>query len=389
MAFHGNLSTYTGNEVTLTTCIENTQENSDSTSSNQPQRIIALVLGVIGICGNVISLVAIRRVSPNQLSANLRLVVSLCFSDMLTSIGVIVYIFIEHDITNSVSQIQMEEEERVCLSISLRCFRMFTHIISLFNLGGLALDHYCALVKPLEYPQVMSRTRANIMILVFWIISLLLGFSNFAMPIFIPSYCRGNLKTMSYCEIIYCSQFDSEYIVFFMTFLSLLAMLVVYISIYYKLKYSVIDQDGYHNQRRNRRGLITTILIMTTFLCCWLPYCLFEIILTFKIRYSNDLHFWLRNFKLIHTLDFYLYDLLLLNAIADPLIYAKRMTEVRTGYRFLRQRLLDCRRNQNSSGQDFACKHRLIMKDSKVNGHYFLRSLSTTNGTTSVAIAKV
>ncbi len=389
MSFMENITTsYTEPSMTQTPCVESDHDNSDPTSTNQPQRIIALILGIIGIFGNLISLVAIRRVSPNQLSANLRLVVSLCFSDMLTSIGVIVYIFIEHDITNSVGQIQMGEEERVCLSISLRCFRMFTHIISLFNLGGLALDHYCALVKPLEYPQMMNRTRANIMILVFWIISALLGFSNFALPVLIPSYCHGNLDTMSYCEIIYCSQFDSEYIVFFMTFLSLLAMLVVYTSIYYKLKYSVMDQDGYHNQRRNRRGLITTILIVTTFMFCWLPYCLFELILTFRIRYSHDLHFWLRNFKLIHTLDFYLYDLLLLNSIFDPLIYAKRMTEVRTGYRFLRQRLLDCRRHQNNSGQDFACKQ-LILKDSRVNGNYFHRSISTTNGNTSVAITKV
>ena len=351
--------------------VENVHTNSstcdtskDDVYSTKPQQIIAIALGILGIFGNVVSLFAIIKLGSNSLTANLRLVISLCMSDILTSIGVIIYICIEHNISDAESE-DISENSTMCLSVGLRCFRMFAHIISLFNLCGLAFDNYSSLVKPLQYAATTFNNKATCIILLFWIIAFILGFSKFLLPIALPSYCKKKTE-IEFCERIYCSQFDSEYVVFVLTFLCLFGMLGIYIVIFIKLQRPVLNHKMYRQQRRNRRGVLTTILILVTFMICWLPYCIFEIAMTLRIRSSSDLSFMINDFRVIRTVDFYLYDLLLLNSIFDPLIYAKRLTEVRTGYRFLRKFLLQCSQNKDTFG-DGLVSTSLLLRENNAN----------------------
>ena len=349
----------------------------DDVYPNKPQQIIAIILGMLGICGNIISLLAIIKIGITSLTGNLRLVISLCVSDILTSIGVIIYICLEHNIGGT--QPMGLTKNNMCLSVAIRCFRMFTHIISLFNLCGLALDNYSSLVKPLQYPANPIKNKATCIISLFWIIAFTLGFSKFLLPVALPSYCQRKME-IEFCERVYCSQYDSEYIVFVLTFVTLFGMLGIYILIFIRLQRPILNHEMYRNRRRNRRGVVTTILIVVTFMICWLPYCIFEIVMTLRIRYSNDLSFMIENFRMIQTADFYLYDLLLLNSILDPLIYAKRLTEVRTGYRFLRKFLLECSQNNEMFG-DGLVSTSLLLRENNTN-HSNAQSRKASQSTT-------
>ena len=85
--------------------------------------------------------------------------------------------------------------------------------------------------------------------------------------------------------------------------------------------------------KKNKKGLVTTIIILVIFIFCWMPYCLFEIVMILSIQHSKNFIKMLKYSKLMSKLDFYLFDILLLNSILDAVIYSLRMREVQQGYR--------------------------------------------------------
>ncbi len=266
---------------------------------------------------------------------------SLCAGDILVSTGVLTYL--AHQ--GSSSRLALEHSPTsYCVIIILRCVRMTSHIIALLNLLGLAIDHYIGIVMPLQYPNLMNRGRANILIITCWITACILGFSKFYVPFPLFSYCNPD-KMSNYCETVFCSPFNGEYIVFIMAVLCFIAMAFCYAKIYQALKKCQSNQSQITIcVKKNHRGLITTTLIVIIFLLCWLPYCLFEIAMLISLQvYADDFFASLKYFKLISEIDYYLYDILLLNSILDPMVYAMRMKEIQKGYKQLTK---TCRRKK-------------------------------------------
>ena len=228
----------------------------------------------------------------------------------------------------------MSHSVEVCVTWLLRALRITSHLIALLNLLALALDHYFAIVKPLDYPILMSRKRANILIVGFWILACFLGASDLYVPGPLFSYCEGSLL-VNYCErVLLCSQYNAEYLLFSTALLCFVLMSVIYASIYIQLcRYHQMQRELRNRVKQNRKGLITTIIILVIFMVCWLPYCLFEVVMIIYIRHSDDVLTSIKYFKIIYQIDFYLFDVLLLNSILDAIVYSLRMREVRQGYR--------------------------------------------------------
>ena len=253
---------------------------------------------------------------------------SLCSSDMLICVGILLYL--AHQESSGYLSSQAQE---TCVTLLLRSLRITSHLITLLNLLGLALDHYFAIVKPLDYPRLMSRKRANCLIVGFWILACFLGLSDFYIPEPLFSYCNRDLLA-NYCERVFCSKYNGEYILFAMALLCFILMSIIYVTIYVQLKKYHNMQHEIRNQvKKNKKGLVTTIIILFIFIFCWMPYCLFEIIMILSIQFSNDFLKTLKYFKLINKVDFYLFDILLLNSILDAVIYSLRMREVQQGYK--------------------------------------------------------
>ena len=293
--------------------------------ANKPEKIIAIILGIIGILANLFSLVAIMRVR-GHLTANLRLIISLCISDVMMSVAMLLFIgHAEVEIMLGFTS----GTKHTCFFVFARNFRHTANIISLLNLVGLALDHYFAIIRPLDHPLLLGRGRANAMIVAFWAIAILCGFSDFYIPFPKYSFCKPSTNL---CEAAFCNQFTGEYIVFGIALISFILMSSLYTRIYIEiLRYQVFHNQHRANVRRNRRGLITTFFIVLTFLICWLPYSLFEVIVIIDTAIHPFKY--LTYHQTTARIDFYLFDVLLLNSICDPIIYAMRMREVQYGYR--------------------------------------------------------
>ena len=101
---------------------------------------IVFVSSVVVIV-NLGTLLAISQV--NKINAYLRLVISLSISDILIGVRVLLGSLNIRPLSGSYTE--------QCLFVCLRDIKMISHLISLFNLLGLGVDHYCAIVRPMMY----------------------------------------------------------------------------------------------------------------------------------------------------------------------------------------------------------------------------------------------
>lgn len=296
----------------------------------KPEKILALIMSITSILANTGSLIAIAKIR-GTVTANMRLIISLCCADIVISISVLILIGHSESWMGKLSKMN---DYHTCISLLIRNLRSISQIVSLLNLLGLAMDHYFAIVRPLTHVTLMSKRRANIMVALFWIAAILLTMSDFYVPIGRYSFCE-NSTPVNFCEAVYhCSTWESEYILLGLGVISFLIMAFLYTRIFFKIKkYQSFQGRHAARARQNRRGLITTFIILATFAICWLPYCLFEVIINIRMSHDPDniLYYW----GLVTKYDFYLFDLLLLNCLCDPVIYAVRMREVQKVYRRL------------------------------------------------------
>ena len=330
----------------------------DNNILHHPSQILAVPLIILSLLENVTSLAAVSRHS-GKLTSNLRLILSLCVSDLLICVAILGYLVVEWRIVSVVYF--------YCPYVVLRAVLMTAKCSSLFNLICLALDHYCAIVQSLHYPTLMTKARTRKMIISLWLLSFLFGFSDFYTNI-ISSPARGqssNLTTIVanfndsfsssssssssvahqenrpqrlqsqfhyFCFKVYRSLYDPEFLIFGLTIVFAIIISFLYACIYRKIRnFQAVDNKRRNYTRGKRRGLVTTTLIIGTFLLCWLPYCLFNMIIMLLMMTNTETA--VRYLAVLNRVDYYMYDLLLLNTLCDPLIYATRMREVQNGYR--------------------------------------------------------
>ncbi len=299
---------------------------------SQPHYILALILGAIAISLNVLSILAIMR-TRRHLTAHYCYIISLALSDIL--VGTSVTLHVINHIVNPAFHVGYGPWNR---RVTARCAYMFIKAlnttslnITLLNLMGMAIDHFLAILRPLHYPTLMGRRRAFGLLASFWILAIVCGFSDFLSGY--PKYNRFKNK-FNYCEFIYLTKYQDEYPLLAIAIICLFVMTSTYVSMFLAIKrrhqninVGPVRQDV----KQNKKALCTTLLILGTFILCWLPTCLFQICLIIAVKI--DQHSVQHLIKAFIKADAYLYDLLLLNAVLDPIIYAVRMREVQYGYR--------------------------------------------------------
>ena len=298
----------------------------------QPHAIIALTLCVIAILANCLSLLATLRVRGG-LTTHYRLVISLAISDILIAVSVMLYLLNtalnprrRRDVTNPTLNVGAD-----CAFVTIKALNTTALNISLLNLMGMAIDHHIAIMRPLHYHRLMSPQRGTIMIAIFWVIAVICGFSDIISGF--TKYKQKYSRKYNYCDFVYQTVYQEEYTVFSIALLCLFAMFIIYINIFREVRCKRPPPAGhearsYHNE--NTKAIVTTLLILVSFAVCWLPSCLFQISLLIQV--SVDRQAIRPVLKAFLRADKYLYDLLLLNCILDPIIYVIRKRDVQQGY---------------------------------------------------------
>ena len=308
--------------------------------------ILALVLGFTAMCLNLSSLLAISQIR-SRINTHFRYIASLAVSDIL--IGVSLTLHIINSTFNPAPPLgRGSNDARLksrCLFAIIKALHSMGLIVSLLNLTGMAIDHYIAILKPLHHQRLMSNTRGIILIVSSWVLAFLFGFSDFfAEPDKIPLIIANH--SVNYCEAIYITRYQEEYCLFATAVITLSSMTYIYIRIYTKIRshskpgFSLNSSQSNNSKRmmaqmvlKNKRALITTLFILGTFILCWMPNCLFEVTLIAYIKLHPSSLEEMR--YLLVKVNRHLYNLLIVNSILDPIIYAIRIREIRLGYKRL------------------------------------------------------
>lgn len=312
-----------------------------SLSHMTASRLLALIIAAIGLTANVITMLAILHIR-GPMTVNRRMITSLVTGDIFVCISVIIYASSDG---NSGPNYSIENYASICLFIVAEALLMASHVISLFNLLCLAFDHYMAINNAMIYPQFVTRRRATVVIVTVWIVSYLCGFSRFLVPTATYKFC---LITAAYCNSVSCSTYETKYLLYPLVLICFVTMFVLYIKIFATI-YWHQQKSGRHKRymKKNIKGVVTTMVILGSFLVCWLPYCLLEVWATLQIVVDHDAI--MTKFITIMNIDYYLYVLLLFHCLCDPIIYAVRMPDVQRGYRRLFHRKVLTRKQSEQS----------------------------------------
>ncbi|XP_060070726.1 melanocortin receptor 5-like [Ylistrum balloti] len=306
---------------------------------SQPETILILVLSFLALLVNTLSICATASI-PHGLTTHSKLIISLALSDILVTFSVFIHVL--NKVLNPAKiPPLMDPYERLtssCMFALINGLNTMAHLISLLNLLAMAIDHYTAVLQPLYYNTILSRIKGNIMIALLWILAIIGGFCNFLTGL---STYKDRERYLNYCEVIMYNDFHGEYLIMTVTFICLVSISFIYLRIYCEVKainsrLTYLQKDSFHN----KKSLITTLLIIGTFVLCYLPTCIFQIAMVIQIHVNRE-----TVKKLFVTLlraNKYLYALLLLNSVCDPIIYAVRLKDVQMGYYRLLSRCFKC-----------------------------------------------
>lgn len=333
---------------------------------SQPHIAMSLTLGIIAVILNLLTLLALSN-TRGRVTTHFRFMKSLAISDTLIGFTASMHIF--HLIVNWRYRQGMGPISGrylyYCSDITIRAMTTSSLNMCLLNLMGMAIDHFVAITQPLHYPQLMNKHRSNSLIFALWIVALLCGFSDFFSGASVYNRWKGKYN---FCEVVDITLYKEQYTIFAIAAIATVVMVYAYGRIYFTVRRHRIpgEQSSFDEafsrknnnnnsmrshrslqyssslRRQSNRALITTLLILMTFMICWLPQCLFQVslIIQFKIDKSK-----LESIGgTLGLLDGYLTNLLLLNSIADPIIYTVRLDEVKLGYKRLFTSLIRCQK---------------------------------------------
>ena len=331
----GNITSFRNGDThsNKTSVITDTIQEEEDNIINQPLNITLLVLSFLGLFANILSIAATLHVQHRQ-NTHLKLIINLAVSDICIILSVFLHL-LETIKPPSVA-------DQFCVGITNQGFLHFALLATLINLLAMAIDHYVAILKPLHYNKILSRFRGNVMLLLIWIISIIGGLLDMIAGAFTKT------SAGSFCLHVYTDNFDAQIVILSLVLLELFVLLYLYVCIFLEVKkmlarHQSLNQDSMHS----RKAIITTLLIVGTFMICWVPNSLYQIAL-FVMWYTEreSLIISINNLILINTL---LWILMLSNAVCDPIIYALRLSEVQQGYKTMFKRICNnqgCRREQ-------------------------------------------
>ena len=195
-------------------------------------RIVALVIGMLALTANLLSLVVVTRAlkRAKRQAAHFGFMISLAASDMLFALSVM--LFIVNKVVNPLYYPGYgPHTPRLfsrCIYIVLKALNTTALNIELLSLMGMAIDHYIAIIRPLHYASVLHKKSYIIIMIVFWTIAIICGFSDFLYVIHDLGDWKIYNNKFNLCEFIFLSHYQEEYTTFAIAALCLFTMAFSY-----------------------------------------------------------------------------------------------------------------------------------------------------------------
>ncbi|VDP22089.1 unnamed protein product [Soboliphyme baturini] len=269
------------------------------------------------------------RYSP---TATIRLTVSLAISDVWTS-SVVAFSLVYNSYLYAVYEFPVS----ACVALSLEAVRTGGLLTGCLHLLALAVNHYLLIAYPFLYGRILNRRNTIAVIVLLWILPPLAFFVYFS-----SINDQGYRSPSGDCDqVLFYHQLEFRLAISLLILLFIVIMSVFYVAVVVILAKS--ERRFAHSRahadekqlRRNRRTLVTTLIIVGTFLVGWMPVSMIFVLTceTCALPYSATS---------AHSLVFFTSVLanlcILLKSLVNPIVYAVRIPEIQNALRkFLRR----------------------------------------------------
>lgn len=348
-----------------------------------PSNIVLIIISIVALLWNVLSIAAISNIPrniPRREKAHYKITISLSIAGIVIIISVFA-----HLIQRIADTLDMKND---CVVLLERGVLDLGILASLLNLLVMGIDRYIAIMKPLRHLCLMSKERTKIIITILWAISplgLLLeiiigailnsisssqfttGLENLAgnsslnissnVGETVANQTLEEKDAFKFCTQILNDKFDARlHCIFGLVILDMIALSYIYARIYYTVRRrsakqlrhessrNILHRENSHvsirRTKNNNKTIISSVLIVGTFMLCWVPNSIFQIAIVILIDVARE--FLMKNMETLLFIHDIIWILMVFNTLCDPIIYAYRLHHVRLGYKILFHKLLKC-----------------------------------------------
>ncbi|XP_074060311.1 adrenocorticotropic hormone receptor [Macrotis lagotis] len=282
---------------------ENSTNNTDCNQVVVPEEVF-FIISIIGVLENLLVLLAVIK-NRNLHSPMYFFICSLAVSDMLGSL----YKILENIliIFRNMGYLKPRGDFETTADDVVDSLFILSLLGSIFSLSVIAADRYITIFHALQYHSIMTMRRAISILAVIW------------------AFCTGSGIAM----VIF--SYDVPTVISFTSLfpLMLIFILCLYVHMFllarsHAKKITSLPSNRVH-PRANMKGAITLTILLGIFLCCWAPFVLHILLVTFCPN-NPYCACYLSIFQVNGML-------IMCNAVIDPMIYAFRSPELRSTFR--------------------------------------------------------
>ncbi|XP_004606421.1 glucose-dependent insulinotropic receptor [Sorex araneus] len=285
--------------------------------SSFPFGVILAVLSSLIIAANsLVALAVLFLIHKND-------GVSLCFTLNLAVADTVLGVAISGLVTDQLTSPTRPTQKTLC---SLRmAFITSSATASVLTVMLIAFDRYLAIKQPLRYFQIMDGFVAGACIAGLWLLSYLIGFLPFVVPVFQQTTYQGPCSFFSvfhpvYVLTLFCAGFFPALLIFVFLYCDMLKVASVHSQQIRKMEHAGVMAGAYRPSRppNDFKAIRTVTVLIGSFILSWTPFLITGIV---QVA-CQDCHLYI-------VLERYLWLLGVGNSLLNPLFYAYWQKEVR------------------------------------------------------------
>ncbi|KAG8193405.1 hypothetical protein JTE90_009631 [Oedothorax gibbosus] len=263
----------------------------------------------------------VRRLSPT-LYLSLSLAVADAYASLVIGIGLVI-----NSLLPNVYGLNLGRFKDCYIQV-LEAFRLGGLVIIVFHLLALAVNHYIGILRPLHYAATVTRRTAISAIVAMWVIPVVFFLSYFSL---VPD---------DGFQSEYCSKYNFLLRLPFrvttslLFFVPLVLMSGMYGHMFFLVRHhqkGLASTKSSRQLHKNVKAIITTLLILGTYVLGWMPAVLYFILTCLDCPMPfKDISLWVRV-----PIGIFINSMILVKSFVDPIIYVVRMPEIKSAMGFV------------------------------------------------------